>query len=184
MSTKFTELEQACKKAIEHFKKDLGRLRTGRASTSLLDGLMVEYYGSTVPLIQVGMVNAPEPRMLTVQVYDAGAAEGVERAIQKADLGLNPSRDGNLIRIAIPALSEQRRKEMVKNLSKMSEETKVGIRNHRRDEIEALKKRAKNKEIAEDDSRRGGEEVQKITDRFTAEVDTISAAKEKEIMEV
>lgn len=183
MTNKFAELDQKCAKTIDHFKKELARVRTGRASTGLLEGVHVEYYGSNVPLIQLGMVNAPEPRMLTVQVYDGGAAESVERAIRAADLGLNPMREGNLIRISIPALTEERRKEFVKRVHKLGEENKVVIRNHRRDEIEALKKGVKDKSISEDDSRRGQEEVQKITDRWTAEVDSLIKSKEHEILE-
>ena len=183
MASKFAELEQKCKKTIEHFKKELGRVRTGRASSALLEGVHVEYYGSSVPLQQLGMINAPEPRLLTVQVYDGGAAEAVDRAIRAADLGLNPSRDGNLIRIAIPSLTEERRKEFVKRLHKMGEENKVVVRNHRRDEIEALKKKAKDKTISEDDSHRGQEEIQKITDRVIGELDVLMQAKEKEILD-
>ena len=184
MAGRFDEFKSQCTKALEHFKKDLGRLRTGRASTSILEGLHVEYYGSQVPLQQVGMVAAPEPRLLTIQVYDAAAVEGIEKAIQQADLGLNPSRDGNLIRVIIPALNEERRKEMIKKLKGMAEDTKVALRNLRRDVVDEVKKSQKNKEISEDDSRRDQEEIQKITDKFIADVDTASAVKEKEMMEV
>lgn len=180
----YPELEKECKAAIEHAKKEVSRFRTGRASASLLDGLMVEYYGSMVPIIQLGMINAPESRLITVQVYDAGAVDGVEKAIRGADLGLNPSRDGNLVRVSIPALTEDRRKELTKKLSKLGEETKVGIRNHRRDTIDDLKKKEKSKEMSADELKRGLDEVQKITDKYISEVDTVMAAKEKEIMEV
>lgn len=180
----YPQLEKDCKAAIEHAKKEIARLRTGRASSSLLEGLMVEYYGSMVPIIQLGMISAPEPRLLTVQVYDGGAVDNVEKAIRQADLGLNPARDGNLIRVSIPALTEDRRKEMSKKLSKLGEETKVGIRNHRRETIDELKKKEKNKELTTDDLKRSLDEVQKVTDRYIAEVDTLMSAKEKEIMEV
>jgi ribosome recycling factor len=184
MAGKFGDLEDKCKKTVEHFKKEVQRLRTGRASASLLDGLMVDYYGSSTPLVSLGLVNAPEPRLLTIQVYDANAVESIEKSIRQADLGLNPSRDGGMIRIAIPALTEDRRKELVKKLHKMTEEEKVALRNHRRDGIDFLKKQEKDKAISTDDFRRGQDEVQKITDRYTAEIEKATAVKEKEIMEV
>ena len=178
------ELADKGKKTIEHFKKDLSKLRTGRASTGLLEGVTVEYYGSQVPLIQMGMVNAPESRLITIQVFDGSAVEAVEKAIQQADLGLNPSRDGSMIRINIPPLTEERRKDLIKKLNKMGEEVKVAVRNQRRDAIDELKKKEKNKELSTDDLRRGQDDIQKITDKFTAEVDTLLAGKEKEMMEV
>ena len=184
MATQFKELEQGCKTALEHLKKEIARLRTGRAHTSLLDGLNVDYYGTSVPLIQLGLINAPESRLITIQVYDSNAAESIEKAIRQADLGLNPARDGNLIRISIPALTEDRRKEMVKKLHKLAEESKVAIRNHRRETIDVLKQQEKDKEISADDLRRGQEEVQKVTDKHTAEVDNMVALKEKEMLEV
>jgi len=184
MAGQFEPFKQQCAKTIDHFKKDLTRMRTGRASAALLDGLHVEYYGSSVPLQQLGLVAAPEPRLLTIQVYDASAVESIEKAIQQSELGLNPARDGAMIRVAIPALNEERRKELIKKLHKMAEETKVGLRNHRRDAVEAIKKDLKNKAISEDDSRRGQEEIQKITDKFVADVDGALTAKEKEMMEV
>lgn len=184
MSGQFTAFEQKCKATIEHFKREMGRTRTGRASSSMLEGVHVDYYGSQVPLIQLGLINTPEPRLITVQVYDAGAAESVEKAIRNADLGLNPSRDGSLIRVSIPALTEDRRKELIKKLHKMAEETRVALRNLRREVIDEIKKREKNKEISADDLRRQQEEVQKITDRHVSEVDTLLAAKEKDMMEL
>jgi ribosome recycling factor len=122
--------------------------------------------------------------MLTIQVYDAGAVEAIEKAIQQADLGLNPSRDGSLIRVIIPALNEERRKDLIKKVNKMAEETRVALRNLRRDEVEAVKKQLKNKEISEDDSRRSQDEIQKIVDKFIVDVDAAAAGKEKELMEV
>lgn len=184
MTGKYGDIEEKCKKTVEHFKKELQRLRTGRASTSLLEGLMVDYYGTQTPLMSLGLLNAPEPRLLTIQVYDAGAIDSIEKSIRQSDLGLNPSRDGNLIRISIPTLTEDRRKELVKKLHKMTEEEKVAVRNHRREAIDTLKKQEKDKAISADDLRRGQDEVQKITDRYTAEIDKATAAKEKEIMEV
>jgi len=184
MSGKYGDLEGKCRKTVEHFKVELGRLRGGRATTSILEGIQVDYYGSRVPLLQLGMINAPEPRLLTVQVYDGGAVEAVEKAILQSDLGFNPSRDGNLVRIAIPALTEERRKDLIKKLHKMSEEQKVALRTHRRDAIDLVKKQEKDKAISADDSRRGQEDIQKITDRFTADIDTLLKAKEKEMLEV
>jgi ribosome recycling factor len=184
MSAKFDNYKQQCAKTLDHFRKELSRLRTGRASPALLEGLTVEYYGSHVSLQQIGMVSAPEPRMLTIQVYDASALEAIEKAIQTSDLGLNPSRDGSLIRVVIPALNEERRKDMIKKVNKMAEETKVALRNLRRDEVEAVKKQVKNKEISEDDSRRSQDEIQKIVDKYVAEVDVAAGAKEKEMLEV
>lgn len=184
MSGNFDAYKQNCAKALDHYKKELSKLRTGRAAPSLLEGLQVEYYGSFVPLQQLGMIAAPEPRMLTIQVYDAGAISAIEKAIQQADLGLNPSRDGSMVRIVIPPLNEERRKDLIKKVNKMGEETKVALRNLRRDEVENVKKQVKAKEISEDDSRRSQEEIQKILDKVIVDVDAASAAKEKELMEV
>lgn len=184
MSSQFENFKSQCLKGLEHFKKELSRLRSGRAAPSLLEGLQVEYYGSNVPLQQLGLVNAPEPRMLTIQVYDQGALESIEKAIQQSDLGLNPSRDGSMIRVVIPSLNEERRKDLIKKVSKMAEETRVALRNLRRDEIEGVKKKTKNKEMSEDDGRKAQEEIQKILDKHIADVDAAAAGKEKELMEV
>ena len=162
MSSQFENYKSQCAKTLDHYKKELSRLRSGRATPSLLEGLMVNYYGSSVSLQQLGMVAAPEPRMLTIQVYDGGAMESIEKAIQQSDLGLNPSRDGSMIRVVIPALNEERRKDLIKK----------------------VKKKVKNKEMTEDDSRRSQDEIQKIGDKFIVDVDAAAAAKEKEMMEV
>jgi ribosome recycling factor len=184
MSGKFDLYKANCAKALEHFKKELSRLRSGRATPQLLESVQVDYYGSRCPIQQLGMVSAPEPRMLTIQVYDASAVEAIEKAIQQSELGLNPSRDGSLIRVLIPALNEERRKDLMKKVGKMAEETKVSLRNLRRDEVENSKKQVKNKEISEDDSRRAQEEIQKILDKVIVDVDAAASAKEKELMEV
>lgn len=184
MAGKYGDLDVKCKKTVEHFKVEISRLRTGRANTSLLEGIHVDYYGSHVPLIQMGMIGAPEPRLLTIQVYDASAVESVEKAILQSELGLNPMREGNLLRIAIPALNEERRKEFVKKLNKLAEENKIVLRNHRRDAIDDLKKQEKDKKISQDDLRRSQDDVQKITDKFIADIEQLSQAKEKEILEV
>ena len=184
MATQFAEFEGKCRKTVEHFKTELGRLRSGRAMASLLDGIKVDYYGSQVPLIQLGMVNAPEARLLTIQVYDQSAVEAIEKAIQQSDLGLNPGHDGTLIRIVVPPLNEERRKELIKKLHKMAEDDKVALRNHRREIIDEIKKKEKAKGMSSDDARRGQEEVQKITDKYTKDIDTLLAAKEKEMLDV
>ena len=184
MSETIKKLDRESSKTLEHFKKELGRIRTGRASPTLLDGLHVDYYGSSVPLVQLGNINAPEPRLLTIQVYDAGACESIEKAILQSDLGINPSREGSLIRISIPQLNEERRKEFIKKVHKLAEENKVTIRNHRRDAIDDLKKREKDKTVSADDVRKGQEEIQKIVVKYSKEIDTAVLAKEKEIMEV
>ena len=184
MSSQFDAYKSNCVKGLEHLKKELGRLRSGRATPQLLEGVQVEYYGSRVPLQQLGMVAAPEPRMLTIQVYDASAVEAIDKAIQQSDLGLNPSREGSLIRVVIPALNEERRKDLIKKVGKLAEETKVSLRNLRRDEVENVKKKVKSKEISEDDSRRAQDEIQKILDKVIVDVDVASGAKEKELLEV
>ncbi|MCB0331971.1 MAG: ribosome recycling factor [Bdellovibrionales bacterium] len=179
-----SELESKCKHTIEYLHVELSRMRTGRANTSLLESLMVDYYGSKVPLQQLGLISAPEPRMLTVQIYDGSAIDSVEKSIQQSELQLNPSRDGNLLRIPIPALTEERRKELVKTLHKSAEEGRIAIRNHRREAIDGLKKAEKDKEISEDVLSRGKDEIQKVTDTYIAQVDKLLAEKEKEMMEV
>jgi len=182
MSTE--NLKKNCEDTIEYLTIELGKMRSGRASSGLLETINVDYYGSSVPLKQLGLINAPEPRLLTVQVFDQGAVESVEKAIQTSDLGLNPARDGNLIRIAIPALTEERRKDLVKTLHKNAEEAKVAIRNHRREAIDELKKQEKDKSISEDEFNRGKDDVQKVTDSYIAQVDELLQSKEKEMMEV
>lgn len=183
MSTSTKELESQCKATVEHFRKELHKTRTGRAQSGLLDTIHVDYYGSSVPLLQLGLVNTPEPRVITVQVYDAAAVEAVDKAIRQANIGLNPQRDGALLRMTVPALTEERRKEIIKGLHKLAEESRVGIRSHRRDSIDILKKREKAKEISEDDVRRQQDEVQKTTDKFIAEIDSLLAGKEKELID-
>ena len=180
----FADVESKSKKTVEHFRKELSHLRTGRASAALFEGLHVQYYGQSVPLQQLGLVNTPESRLVTIQVYDPGAVEAVEKAILASDLGLTPSRDGNLVRIPIPHLTEERRKELIKKIHKMGEETRVALRNVRHEAIDALKKKEKNKEVSQDDLKRGQDEIQKITDRYNKEIDVVIAAKEKEMMEV
>lgn len=171
-------------KTIQALKRDLASLRAGRATPSLLDKVTVEYYGSEMPLNQLANISAPEPRLLVIQPWDKSALADIERAILKSELGLTPSNDGNLIRISIPALTEERRAELVKVVRKTGEEAKVAIRNIRRDANDEVKKREKNGDISEDESRRSQDEVQKLTDRFIKEADQVVETKEKEVMEV
>ncbi len=170
--------------AINAFKHDLGSLRTGRASPSLLDPIQVDAYGSMVPLTQVANVNVPEPRLLSVQVWDRGMVQAVEKAIRESDLGLNPQTEGQVIRLRIPEMTEQRRKEMVKVAHKYAEEARIAVRHVRRDGIDLLKKLEKDHAISQDDEKRQAEQVQKATDLSVEEIDKILATKEKEIMQV
>ena len=180
----FTELQKEMEKSVTAFRKDLSKLRTGRASTALLEGIMVDYYGTATPLNQLANLSAPEPRLLVIQLYDRGAIGNMEKAILKADLGLNPSNDGKVIRIPIPELTEERRKELVKHVKRGAEEFRVSVRNHRRLAIEKLKELEKKKEITADDLKQSQERVQKITDEFIVRIDKVLKAKEDEIMEV
>lgn len=169
---------------ISNLENDFAKLRTGRASTSLVDELTVEYYGAPTPLNQLASVSVPDARTLTIQPWDKGAFSDVEKAIQKSDLGLNPVNDGKIIRISIPPLTEERRKELVKVAKKYTEDSKVAIRNVRRDLNDQLKKLEKDKEISEDDLRKGQDDVQALTDDFVKKCDALLEAKEKEIMEI
>src|SRR5262245_26923599 len=180
----FTDLHKEVEKAVVAFRKDLSKIRTGRASTALLEGIMVEYYGASKPLNQLATLSAPEPRLLVVQPYDPGAIGNIEKGILKADLGLNPANDGKLIRIPIPELTEERRKDLVKHIKKMAEEFRVSVRNHRRLAIEKLKESNKKKEITDDDLKQSQERVQKITDDFIGRIEKVLKTKEDEIMEV
>lgn len=175
---------QRMEKAIQALRRDLGTLRAGRATPSLLDKITIEYYGSEMPLNQVANISTPEPRLLVVQPWDKSILGDIERAILKSDLGLTPNNDGNLIRINIPSLTEERRAELVKVVKKTGEETKVAIRNIRRDANDEIKKLEKKGDLSEDDARRGQDEIQKLTDRFIQETDQHVETKEKEIMEV
>ncbi|UIP06117.1 ribosome recycling factor [Erythrobacter sp. SDW2] len=176
------DVERRMKGAVEALKSDLGGLRTGRANTSLLDPVVCEVYGAMMPLNQVATVSAPEPRMLSVQVWDKSNLTAVEKGIAKANLGLNPMIDGQTIRLPLPDLTEERRKELAKLAGQYAEKAKVAIRNVRRDANEALKEDEKKKEISEDERKRAEDEVQKLTDKYVAETDSAAEAKEKEIM--
>ena len=176
------DLERRMKGAVESLKSDLSGLRTGRANTALLDPITVEVYGSHMPLSQVATVSAPEPRLLSVQVWDKSNVTPVEKAIRSAGLGLNPINDGNNIRLPIPDLTEERRKELAKLAGQYAEKARIAIRNVRRDGMEALKADEAKKEISEDDRKRGETEVQKLTDDMIKAADEAAAHKEKEIL--
>lgn len=176
------DVERRMNGAVDSLKSDLSGLRTGRANTALLDPVMVEVYGSMMPLNQVATVSAPEPRMLSVQVWDRANIIPVEKGIAHANLGLNPIIDGNTLRLPLPDLTQDRRKELAKLAGKYAEGAKIAIRNVRRDAMEALKEDEKKKEISEDDRKRLEDEVQKLTDKYVADTDAAAVAKEKEIM--
>lgn len=171
-------------KAVQAYGRELATVRAGRANASLLDKVTVDYYGAQTPLNQIASITVPEARMLIITPYDKTAIGDIEKAIQKSDLGITPTSDGNVIRIVIPALTEERRKELVKVVRKYSEEAKVAVRNVRRDANDELKKLEKNGEITEDELRSSTEDVQKLTDEYVAKIDEVTKDKEKEIMEV
>jgi ribosome recycling factor len=171
-------------RSIEAFRKELGKVRTGRASFSLLDGVKVDYYGTPTPLPQVGTLSVPESRLITVTPWDTKMIGPIEKAIQGSSLGLNPSSDGKTVRIPIPPLTEERRRELAKVVRKMGEDARVAVRNVRREAIEKLKDREKKKEISEDVVKRGQERIQKETDAHVKKIDEILKSKEQEILEV
>lgn len=176
--------KEKMEKAVSSFRREIATVRAGRANTSILDKVMVDYYGATTPLNQLANISAPEARLLVIQPYDKSALADMEKAILKADLGLSPSNDGDLIRISIPQLTEERRQELVKIVRKYAEEGKVAVRNIRRDSNDELKKAEKKGDITEDDFHRSTDEIQKLTDSEIARIDQVAAGKEKEIMEV
>ena len=176
--------EERMQNGISSLKRELATLRAGRANASLLDKIQVDYYGAPTPVNQLAGISVPEARMLLIQPYDKTSIGEIEKAILKSDLGLTPSNDGNVIRLTIPALTEERRKDLVKLVKKYAEEGKVVIRNIRRDANDELKKQEKDGDITEDELRRGNDDVQKLTDKYVAEADSVATDKEKEIMEV
>jgi ribosome recycling factor len=180
----FTQLQKEMDQSVGALRKELAKVRTGRASTALLEHIVVDYYGATTPLNQLATLSAPEPRLLVVQPYDNTAMGNIEKAILKSDLGLTPNNDGKIIRVPIPQLTEERRKELVKHVKKIGEEFRVSVRNHRRVAVEHLKEAEKRKEITADDSKHGHDRVQKATDDSIGRIDKIIKTKEEEIMEV
>ncbi len=178
------ELEKQMKTSLEHFRKELSKLRTGRASISLFEDIKVEYYGTLTPLNQVATLGIPDPTLVTVQPWDPSLLETVDRAIRSADLGLNPINDGKTLKVPIPPLDEERRREMAKRIKKMLEEEKTALRNMRRESKEKIEKLEKDKKITEDDKFNGLEQLQKIVDEYTKKTEEMAAAKEKEILEL
>lgn len=184
IETILLDTEERMEKAMSSLEREFAKLRTGRASTSLVDGIKADYYGTPTPISQMASVAVPDSRTITIQPWDKGGIAVVEKAILKSDLGLTPVNDGKIIRISIPPLTEERRKELVKVSRKYGEEAKVAVRNVRRDANDSLKKLEKDKTITEDEQKKAEADVQKLTDKFVGEVDKKCAAKEKEIMDI
>jgi ribosome recycling factor len=180
----FAQLQKEMDQSVGALRKELAKLRTGRASTALLEHVVVEYYGAHTPLNQLATLSAPDPRLLVIQPFDRSAMGDIEKAILKSDLGLTPNNDGKIIRVPIPQLTEERRKELVKHVKRIAEEFRVSIRSHRRDAVERLKEAEKKKEITADDFKHGQDRIQKITDEFIGRIEKIIKAKEEEVMEV
>ena len=178
------DTEEKMKKSIDILRKDYSTLRAGKANPSILDKVMVDYYGTPTPIRQLANIAVPEARLLTIQPWDKTSIPAVEKAILKSDLGLNPSNDGNLIRIVIPQLTQERRLELVKTIKKKAEEGRVSIRNIRRDSNERIKGLEKAKTVSEDEAKKAQDEIQKLTDKYIKEVDNVLEIKEKEIMEI
>ncbi len=170
--------------AVAHYKEELSHIRAGKAQPAILDGVKVEYYGSQTPLNQLANVSAPEPRLLTVEPFDKSALEEIEKAIMSAGLGLNPNNDGNIIRIPLPILSEERRKELVKRVNELAEEARISIRNNRRDANNEIEKKVEKESLSEDALYEAEEEIQQLTDKHTERIGELSEKKEKEIMTV
>ena len=180
----YTQLKSRMDKAVEDFRKEMAATRTGRASVRMLDSVHVDAYGSQMPLNQLANVSAPEPQLITVQPWDMSLVGAIEKAIRSAELGLNPMNDGKLIRVPVPALTEERRKEMVKHLHKVLEDHRTAIRNVRRDGNDAIKKALKDKKITEDEERGAMEQIQKLTDEEIKKMEELCKGKEKEVMQV
>ncbi|MBN2010606.1 ribosome recycling factor [candidate division KSB1 bacterium] len=180
----YSQTESKMQKTIENLHYELSKFRTGKASATLLDGVKVNYYGSVVPLKQAANISVPEARLITIQPWDKSMINEIEKAILKSDLGLTPQNDGNLIRLPIPQLTEERRKDLVKQAKRLGEECKISIRNSRRDGNEALKAAEKDHQISEDDSHRSQDKIQKLTDEYIKKVDDFLKKKEEEIMEI
>ena len=178
------EAKEKMEKSLEHYRNELRSVRTGRASVAMFENIKVDYYGTPTPLNQVGTLSAPEPRMITIQPWERNLIPAIEKAILTSNMGFNPSNDGSIIRIPIPQLTEERRRDIVKVIKKMSEDAKVIIRNIRRDANESFKKSEKDKEISEDDAKKGVTKIQELTDEYVKKVDELTSKKEKEVMEI
>ena len=184
MNTVFATTKERMEKSINSLKYEYNSIRAGRANAAVLDRISVDYYGSPTPINQMAAISVPEPRVLAIQPWDMSALSLIEKAILASDIGINPSNDGRIIRLVFPALTEERRKQLSKDVAKFAEDAKVAVRQSRRDSIEKIKSMKKNSEITEDDQKNGEEEIQKITDDFVKRIDEIAAAKTKEIMEI
>ena len=180
----YVQLKTRMEKAVEDFRREMAATRTGRANVHMLDSVSVDYYGSQMPLNQIAQVHAPEPQLITVQPFDPSSLPAIEKAIRSADIGLNPMNDGKLIRVPVPPLTEERRRDMVKHLHKVLEEHRTAVRNIRRDGNDAIKKAMKDKKITEDDEKRASDEIQKLTDDEIKKMEEMSKGKEKEVMEI
>ncbi len=180
----YEEIEEKMKKAVSFLEEQLGSVRAGRANPKILDKVLVEYYGVPTPINQVANIMVPEARMIAIQPWDASILKEVEKAIQVADIGINPNNDGKVIRLVFPELTEERRKELVKDVKKMSEDSKIAIRSIRRDGIEDYKEKQKASEITEDDLHRAEEDIQKLTDKYIGKIEEVVDNKEKEIMSI
>jgi ribosome recycling factor len=180
----YTQLKTRMEKAVEDFRREMAAVRTGRATVNMLDTVKVDYYGSLMPVNQIAQVHAADAQLITVTPFDPSSLAEIEKAIRSADLGLNPMNDGKMIRVPVPPLTEERRKEMVKHLHKILEEHRTAIRNIRRDGNDQIKKALKDKKISEDDERRALEEIQKLTDDEIKKMEEMSKTKEKEVMEI
>ena len=184
MKTEYKEFEERMRKSINSVAADFAAVRAGRANASVLDRIMVDYYGTPTPIHQIASIGSPDPRTLTIQPWDASAVKLICKAIQESDLGINPQNDGKVIRLAFPQLTEERRKELVKQIAKYAEGGKVAIRNIRRDAVETFKARKKNSEITEDDMKIAEKDIQKMTDDMCKEIDELLAKKEQELLAV
>ncbi len=178
------ELEERMKKTVEYFKDDISTIRAGRANPKLVEKIMVDYYGTKTPLNQIANISAPEPRVLVIKPWDANVLEDIEKAIQISDLGVNPGNDGKVIRLVIPQLTEERRKDLIKTVKKEVEKAKVALRNERRDTLDTFKKMEKKSEMTEDDLKDAESKVQELIDKYSKEIDDIYEKKEKDILEV
>ena len=184
MKSEYKVYEEKMRKSIESVAADFAAVRAGRANAAVLDRIMVDYYGTPTPIHQIASIGSPDPRTLTIQPWDASAVKLICKAIQESDLGINPQNDGKIIRLAFPQLTEERRKELVKQIAKYAEGGKVAIRNIRRDAVEAFKAQKKNGEITEDDMKIAEKDIQKMTDDMSKEIDALTEKKEKELLEV
>lgn len=180
----YTDIKEKMNKTISVYSENLAEVRAGRANPAILNKIMVDYYGVPTPINQVAGISVPEARLIVIQPWDASILKEIEKEILKSDIGINPNNDGKVIRLAFPELNEERRKEIVKDIRRMAEDAKVGIRNIRRDAIEAARKQQKDSEITEDELKVAEDEIQKITDKSVEEIDSILAAKEKEVMSI